>query len=189
MAEVNLLHSIISGLLSGGTSAGGAIFAVFSDLKKRLAKLETQMGAAEDPKTGLFLVVERMDDTVKRLKREIDGWEDEPPSWVHRLSRVRMNSSSSIDQEHLETLIDQRFKTNQSTIKRVESSIDELRDSLAETYIKRAEFEQEGRKRSEELGKIREQLATVNGLLRGVMSALGYLDTPDSPSKPVKIPR
>ena len=65
-----------------------------------------------------------------------------------------------------------------------------MRDSLSETYIKRAEFEAEGRKRSEELGKIREQLATVNGLLRGVMSALGYLDPPANSPKPVpKIPR
>ena len=47
---------------------------------------------------------------------------------------------------------------------------------MLDDYIYRVEYEKDGRQRSEELSSIREQLATVNGLLRGIMAAMGYID-------------
>lgn len=177
MADSTIWETILSGVLSGGASASTAFLAVFRDIKKRLKAIEEKLGKDEEPKTGLFLVVERMDETLKRIRRDIDGWAEDPPEWLVRMvNRVARSSSVNLEHHHeLETLVEQRFKTNAANIRRLEEIIDRLEKSF-EDFISRAEFEHDARERSEELAKIREQLATANGLLRGVMSALGYID-------------
>lgn len=175
--DSSLLQTILSGVLSGGGSAATAFLAVFAGIKKRLKELEDKLGSDEDPKTGLHLVIERMDETLKKLKREIDGWHDDPPEWLVRIvTRAARSSSVNLEHHHeLETLVDQRYKANAAGIRRLEEQLERLEKSL-DDYISKADFERDGRGRSEELAKVREQIATSNGLLRGVMSALGYID-------------
>lgn len=177
MSDGSLIQSIISGVISGGGAAATGFLAVFRDIRKRLKELEEKLGSDEDPKTGLFLVIERMDEVLKKLKRETDGWADDPPEWLIRMvNRVARSSSINLEHHHeLETLVEQRFKTNAANIRRLEEILERVEKSLGD-FVTRAEFERTGRERSEELAKVREQLATANGLLRGVMTALGYID-------------
>lgn len=175
-----LIQTIISGVLSGGASAGTAFAAVFRDIKKRLKSLEEKVGddgADGDPKTGLYLVVERLDEIARKVKKETDSWEEDPPEWMLRLIN-RAARSSSVNLEHygeMERLIEQRFRTNAQNIQRLEEKLDNITKRL-DDYVDRAEYERDARQRSEELSTIREQLATANGLLRGIMTAMGYID-------------
>ena len=92
------------------------------------------------------------------------------------IKRTMMSSSINLDMtSELERIADQRHRTIMSNLNRLEEQIDGLRSSL-QNHIGRGEYERDSRKRSEELSKIREQLAASNGLLRGVMTALGYVD-------------
>ena len=51
-------------------------------------------------------------------------------------------------------------------------------------FISRDEYEEDSRRRAVETAKIRENLASANSFLRGVMSALGYIDPEPKPSLP-----
>lgn len=168
---------IITGVLSGGSAAFGSFAAVFRSIKLRLDALEEKLGSDTRPKTGMFLVVERMDETVQKLKKELDRWPDDPPDWLVRLIKRTMASNSmSLDlTTELERTAEQRYRTIHTHLNHLEERLDTLQTSL-KAYIARGEYERDTRKRSEELSKIRVELATSNGLLRGVMSALGYID-------------
>jgi chromosome segregation ATPase len=176
--STSLIQSLLSGLISGGTTAGTAILAVFRDLKSRLSSLETKVGSDGDVKTGLFLFVDRLDESVRKLKRELESWQDDPPDWLIRMiNRGRSTNSFSLEHHHeLEQLVEARYKNTSVMIRRLEQEIEDMRKRL-DSLVDRAEYERDGRIRNEEVAKFREQLATVNGLLRGVMTALGYLDS------------
>lgn len=178
--NASLIQTILSGVLSGGGSAVTAFAAVFREIRKRLDKLEAQIGkdgAEGEPKTGLFLLVERLDEIARKVKKEVDSWEEDPPEWLLRLIN-RAARSSSVNLEHfgeLERIIDQRFKTNRDNISRLEEKL-EVIERRFDDFISTADYEKDARQRSEELASIREQLATANGLLRGIMTAMGYID-------------
>ncbi len=180
MADATLIQTILSGIVTGGGSAVTAFAAVFRDIKKRLKALEDAVGndaADGDPKTGLFLLVERLDEIARKVKREVDSWEEDPPEWLLRLVN-RAARSSSVNLEHqseLERLIDQRFRANANNITRLDEQLEALQSRLTD-FIGRGEYATDARHRSEELSSIREQLATANGLLRGIMTAMGYID-------------
>jgi chaperonin cofactor prefoldin len=176
----SLIQTIVSGVLSGGGSAVTAFAAVFRDIKKRLKALEERIGndgEDQEPKTGLFLIVERLDDIARKVKKEIDSWEEDPPEWLLRLVN-RAARSSSVNLEHqgeMERMIEGRFRTNRDNIQRLEEKFESLQGRI-EDLIGRGEYEKDARQRSAELSTIREQLATANGLLRGIMTAMGYID-------------
>lgn len=162
------------------------------DLKKRVAELEAKLGHGEEPKTGIFLALWTVEESLKRLKREVESWEDDPPEWAKRLvSRSRSNSSMSLDHlVEVENRIDGKIRTFNERIKTYQDEIDALAGRLRKLesaleddekpdsgkIITRAEYERDSKARAEELLKIRESLASANGLLRGVMAAFGYLD-------------
>lgn len=179
--NTSLIQTIISGLLSGGGSALTAFAAVFRDIKKRLTALETKIGndgTDGEPKTGLFIRVERLNEDLSKLKKDVGAWEDDPPEWLSRLVH-RTVRSTSVNLEHhheLEQLVEKRFRTNRDNIANLEEALD--------NYVGHSEYEKDTRQRSEELSSIREQLATANGMLRGIMSAMGYID----PTKTKKHP-
>lgn len=176
MSDYNVIQ-IITGVLTGGASAATTFAAVFKGIKRRLDALEKQLGSDTRPKTGIHLMVDRLDENLSTLRKEINRWPDDPPDWLLRLIKRTMASNSlSLDLTgEMERTAEQRHRTLQSQMSRLEEQLDDLRNSLKHR-ITREEFERDGRKRAEELSKIREQLATVNGLLRGVMTAMGYID-------------
>jgi hypothetical protein len=179
MSDAPLIQTIVSGIISGGASAGTAFAAVFRDIKKRLNALEEKLGddgSEGDPKTGLFLVVERADEIARKVKKEMDSWEEDPPEWLLRLIN-RAARSSSVNLEHqseLERLVDQRFRTLTANISRLEEQIELSQNA----FVTKADNERDARQRGAELSSLREQLGTVNGLLRGIMAAMGYIDPP-----------
>ena len=180
MVDAAVIQTVLTSVLSGGGTAVTAFTATFRDIKKRLTKVEERVGndgVDGDPKTGLYLVVERLDEIARKVKKQVDSWEEDPPEWLLRLIN-RAARNSSVNLEHtgeLERLIEQKFRTNANTIQRLEEKIQALQSTL-DDYMDRGEYEKDARIRSEELSSIREQLATVNGLLRGIMAAMGYID-------------
>jgi predicted RNase H-like nuclease (RuvC/YqgF family) len=178
--DTTVIQTILSGVLSGGGSALTAFAATFRDIKKRLKSLEEKVGddgADGDPKTGLYLVVERLDEIARKVKKELDSWEEDPPEWLLRLVNRAARASSVNLESHseMERLIEQRFRTNAQNIQRLEEKIESLQGTI-EDYIGRAEYEKDARQRSQDLSAVREQIAASNGLLRGIMTAMGYID-------------
>lgn len=197
MADVSkIIESVVGGLLTGGMSAATTFLTVFKDIKKRVTSLEERLGTA-DPKTGVYLALSFVEDGTKQLRRKVDGWEDDPPDWAKRLlARSRSTSSNDLSgQIAFEERVDRNMKEYRDRLKRVEDDIEakierierevEKRMSAKGTShgVTREEYVKDSQTRAEEVIKIREQLATANGLLRGVMSALGYIDT-DKPKSP-----
>lgn len=187
-----LVESVVSGLLAGGASGASTLWAWGADLKKRLIDVEAKVGQSEDPKTGLFHHVWSVEETLKRFKREVEGWEEDPPDWAKRMtSKVGSKSSQSLEQVvEVERRIDQKIRAFSDKLKDFEEALADakvrlkrMENDLAEDetpdsgkLITRDEYERDSKIKAEELGKIRESLASTNGLLRGVLAAMGYLD-------------
>ena len=185
MADLSkLFESVISGLLTGGMSAFTTFLAVMHDAKKRIGLIEGRIGTPEPP-TGLYLLISETEDLARRVKRQIDDWEDDPPDWAKRLlSRSRATSSSDLSgQLVFEERVDRTLRELRDRLKRLEDDTEERVERVEkkvvdtpDTLVGRDEYLEDSLKRAEEISKIREQLAAVNGLLRGVMSALGYIE-------------
>ncbi len=176
--STSLITSLISGLITGGTSMLTTVMAVFRDLRKRVTILEDRLGKSDmDSKSGLFLEVSQLADALRKLRKEIDSWSDSPPSWANRLRR---SSSASLDLEILqdyENRFEARSKTLLDRVKRIEEALEEHeKKSRVANFITKSEYEEDSRHRAEEIAKIQASLSSANGFLRGVMSALGYLD-------------
>jgi gas vesicle protein len=196
----DLLPEIISGILTGAAGGATSLLGVFRKTKERVAALEEALGKETPVKTGLYLTLSAVEDTVKRMKREMDSWEDDPPKWAERLmSRARTNSSQDLTvQAQYEERIERALRSFNERLSRAEDDLEskirrveaEVARELAEEpngkLLTRDEYIKDSRDRAEEMLRIREQLATVNGLLRGVMSAMNIIDPqpPPSPPKP-----
>jgi hypothetical protein len=199
--HLTLIQTVISGVLTGGSAAGTTFLAVFKDIKKRLTDLETKVGNDKtEPKSGLVLAVETLTEQVRKLRREIDSWHEDAPDWVSRA--VNRGSRSSFNMEtyqDFEQRVDQRLASFARTLKRLEEDLDQrekrLEDEIersspgVKVFITRQEYEDDSRRRASETAKIRENLAAANSFLRGVMSALGYIDPEPQPPKPLVLPR
>ena len=183
-----LIETIISGIVSGGGSAFTAFAAVFHDIKKRLKALEDSIGndgTDDKPKTGLYSVVDRLNENTHKIKREIESWQEDPPEWLLRqVNRAARTSSVNIESHaEMERILEQRFRTISMNIQRLEERI-EVNQKLSNCVIQ-VEYERDNLKRAQEMASFKEQLATVNGLLRGIMVAMGYIDPPaESKSRP-----
>lgn len=194
-----ILTQIITGILTGGAGAATSLLGVFRKTKQRLDKLEEDVGREEPVKSGLRLAVFALEETVKKLKREVDSWEDDPPEWAERLFARRARSASGHDlssSAQYEEAINRQMRSFNERLSRSEDDQEEklrrletnVERRMAEEpdgmLLTREEYLLDSRSRAEEMAKIRESLATVNGLLRGVMAALNFVDTPPDPSDP-----
>lgn len=199
MSEPNeIIPQVIAGILSGGAGAATSLLGVFRKTKERLKKLEEAVGKEEPTKTGLFETVGAIEETVKKIKRELESWEDDPPKWAERLlGRVRQSSSSDLaGQAQFEERIERSLRSFNERLSRAEDDLDtkmrRVEENVARSIseepsgklLTREEYLRDSRMRAEEMLKLREQLATVNGLLRGVMSALGIIDPHTGGSDP-----
>jgi chromosome segregation ATPase len=172
-----LIQSVLSGLLTGGTSMLTTVFVAFKDLRKRVALLEERLGVPTDPRTGLHFEVMQLSDALRKLRREIDSWSEEPPSWVNRIARRSNSATISIEiLQDYETRFEQRCKGILDRTKRVEEALEDHEKRGRTVFITKAEYEEDSLHRAEEVTKIQASLASANGCLRGVMGALGYLD-------------
>jgi len=198
---VPLIQSIVTGLIAGGATAATTVGASWRDFKKRLTALEEKVGnpgSSTEAKTGFFLAIQNLEaslrnplnelgDKVAKLRREVDNWADDPPDWMHRLVRSKTSSQSfnlEIFQE-LEGKFEARVKSLSERTKHLEEALDEhTRRSKRDGYVTIEEYQEDSRKRGEEIAKIRENLSVTNGFLRGVMGAMGYIDHEEPPTVP-----
>jgi len=188
------VESVLSGLLAGGASAATTVLAFAKDIKNRLTTIETKLGSSEEPRTGLFQSVWTTEEGFRRFKRTVESWDEDPPEWAKRLiSRHRSTSTLSVDHLlEIENRIDQKIRTFQDRLKGYEDTLEDIGARVrkhadedrpeAIRMVSRDDYEKDSRAKAEELVKIRESLATANGLLRGVMAAMGYID--DKPKDP-----
>jgi chromosome segregation ATPase len=207
MALSGLIETIVSGAVTGGAGAATTLVAFFRDVRKRVEAIEKAIGSAGssiEPRTGIYLVLEqlgdgltRAEDLAKKVRKEIDGWEDDPPNWaIKLLTRGQRTGSFTNEALHdTEQRIEQRVRGLMDRLQELENTMDQTMRKIRVDYIERAAYEEERRKRDEELRKVKENIHTANGFLRGVMAALGYLEdnqpptVPSDPPPPFKVPR
>jgi len=207
MADMNtLIQTLVSGALTGGAGAATTIIAFFKDARKRIETLEKALGnpgSSIDPRTGIYLVLEQIggnlakaEEFARKLRKEVDGWEDDPPDWAVRLMRSgggRQGSFTNEAYHDLEARMDQRYRQVVDRLQEVENTVDQTMRRLRADYVERSAYEEDRRKREEELRKVKDNLHTANGFLRGVMAALGYLEDSQVPqpsdAPPPIIPR
>ena len=188
------LQEVITGILTGGAGALTSLLGGFRTLQKKLADLEEAVGKTEPNKSGLHLAVYLVEDAMKRLRRDIESWEDQPPRWAERLiARARGGSSNDLTaQLQFEERIAATLRSYNDRLGRVQDEQEALLRRLEaitvpDDCLSRDEYLQDSRQRAEDMIRVREQIATANGLLRGVMSAMGMLD-PERSERP-KPPR
>jgi hypothetical protein len=170
-----LARTIVSGLLSGGATAATTFLTVFRSTKSRLASLEERVGSPIEPRSGLFLAIGNVEDALRRLKRTIDDWDDHPPDWAKRLVN-RSHAATATDLSaliDLEGRIDDRLRKMNARILALESTPAQANALTREEYL------EDSARRAREIGEIREEAAAINGLLRGILVALGT--DPDNP--------
>ncbi len=203
LSEISkLLAPLVSAVLAGGASGASALVALGQDLKKRITELEAKTNEARDDRKAMGERVEQVEDLLRRLRREIENWAEDPPDWAKRmLSRTRTASSMSLDHlMEVETRVDQKILTFNRTVKSYEDQVDDAFERIKqleatiETLAKvelnhkqllsRDEYEKDSLAKAEELNKIRENISTANSLLRGVMAALGYLNEEPTDRRP-----
>jgi hypothetical protein len=114
------------------------------------------------------------------------------------MGRARTNSSNDLTlQRDFEERIERVVRSHnerlsraeddfETKIRRIEEDMSRDLDSAVEPtgkLLTREEYIRDSQQRSEEMQRVREQLATANGLLRGVMATLGIIDPPKLPPK------
>lgn len=190
---IKIVETVVTGVAAGGVSGAGTLLAIFRETKKKVAELETKVGT-EEPSTGMYLSISILEEASKKMRRELESWEDDPPDWAKRLL-ARNRVSSSTDLGHIaevESRVERTLRAYTDRIKRVEDDLDSRIERLkreiepehrSTPYVTRAEYLEDSRERAAELLRIRQELATANGLLRGVMSGLGYLELEKPPRR------
>lgn len=170
MAEnTDIVKAVVSGLVTGGASAATTFLTVFRSMKARVKALEDTLGSP-DPKSGLYLTLAGLEDGLRRLKREIDSWDDQPPDWAKRMfSRLKVNASSDLNTlVDIESRVDARLRSFHERLNNLEKM-----DHSAPTGLTREEYLEDSQTRAAELSELRQEIAAVNGLLKGVLVALG----------------
>lgn len=178
--HASIIQSVISGVLTGGASAATTFLAIFKDLKRRIGDLEATLGSdKKDPKTGIFYTLEILSNDIRRIRREIDSWRDDPPDWIIRAAQRR----SSVTMEHhseIEERVEARLRAFNQTLKRIEEEVSHRDAALGRPtknqFVTREEYEADSRARAEEISRIRANVSSANSFLRGVMADLGYID-------------
>jgi hypothetical protein len=182
---MKIVEGIASGLLTGGASSLATVLATFRDIRNRISIVEERLGAPAvnntSPGSGLFYRLDLLDSALAKLQKEIGSWEDDPPGWITRLiTRAGRGASVNMEvQQEFEERILSRLRSFQERMDRWD---DRARDSWTDDkFVSRQEYEADMKRRAEEFVQMRENLATANGLLRGVMTAMGVIDKPEEP--------
>lgn len=177
----HLLENVVSGVLTGGATAVTAIVSFFRDTKKRVTDLEAR-GNAWDNRlnllTGKFSPLEvgpGIVQQVSQLKIDFDDWK----SWLmqnYTAGLPPMRASMPTPRQSFVVNLDQ-IENEDYRLTKIERTLKELRDRLDEMESsvhdqEKALRESDG-ERSDQIHKIREEIASVNGVMRGLATAMG----------------
>lgn len=179
-----LIEGIVSGVLTGGASAATTVLTLFRDLRKRTASIEEKLGSAIDPKTGLHLSIANVEDSYRKLRKQIDSWDEEPPTWAVRLMNRRV-ASTSFSMEHIsevEQRLENKLRLLDGRLDTLETDLNKHRrehNDLDTEFVTVESYDADSRKRAAEMAEMQRNLASSNGFLRGVMASLGHLDSDD----------
>ncbi len=195
----HIVQTVVSGVVSGGAGAATTLVAFFKEQRSKIEKLEKIVGSAGssvEPRTGLHLLTAQLDDRVeayqeasKKFRREVEGWQDNPPDWLVRLLNRR--TTTSVDADDLEDYharTDQRIRLAIERMKRLEEAFEVISSQvsgLPEKFERQGDsrfvdvetYTQDSKERAEEIRRIQENLQSANSFLRGVMATLGYVDS------------
>ncbi len=176
MATQTLVETILSGVLTGGATAASTIYGFFRSTKERLDKLESALGKSE-PRSGFFLAIQALNEGLGKIQTHMEDMNLR----VKRLEEwgtvgvirtpMPFDPHAQGDSEARWRDIQRRMGDLEDNVKRLERRVDGWNTDIAKV----------DERRSQELGRVREEMASVNGLLRGLMAALDYEDRPGPP--------
>lgn len=197
MADLTkVIESIAAALLTGGASTLATMFATFRDVRKRLADLDARVntlstvvgtqGNLMSESTGIFECLCTLHTQIERLRKEIASWEDNPPTWavklVQRAERTSMISAEG--QQDFEDRLTGRIRAFQDRLDRIEDNYKYAHGQYDEKFVDVFNYEEDSKARAKELTQLRETIASMNGLLRGIMAAMNIVDCDPSDRKP-----
>ena len=166
----DLARAITSGLITGGSAALTTFLTIFRGVRKQVKDIEDKLGSSTDPKTGLHLTVATLEDSLRRFKRDVDDWDDHPPDWAKRLvQRAKVNSADDLSAVvDIGNRVDTRLRSFQERLAILETASTHTPNSIS-----REEYLEDAKRRVQEVSEIREEMAAINGLLKGILIALG----------------
>ena len=180
MDAKSLTENIVTALLTGGGAAATTMLGGWREIKGKIKALEDKVGSDEDPRTGaprtgLFLTVYQVREQARATRIMLDGWAEDPPQWMLRIARNRSTSATGLGEI---LAIEERMNESLGAVRNRQAKIEAALQDNSDV-ITREEYERDSRSRADELNKLQRQMAESNSLLRGVMAALGYLDSKD----------
>jgi hypothetical protein len=180
MDAKSLTENIVTALLTGSGAAATTMLGGWRDIKGKIKALEDKVGEDEDmrtgaPRTGLFLTVYQIREQVRATRTMLDGWAEDPPPWMLRIARGRPTSVTGLGEL---LAIEERMNESLGAVRNRQAKIEAAIQDNSD-LVSREEYERDSRARADELNKLQRQMAESNSLLRGVMAALGYIDSKD----------
>lgn len=170
----SFLENFLTAALSGGGSAATAIIAFFRDIKGRLTKIEDKIGSLEG-RSGLIYAVNQLELGITALRSDLNGLSQHPPEWLVALvQRIARRSPVFGDPVDFADFDVQTVKSLARRLKDLEEKQEDLARKVAKC-VSEEDFDDADRARAEDIATIRTTIAEVNGLLKGLQSALGLI--------------
>jgi hypothetical protein len=167
----HLVENVVTAVISGGGTAISTIVAFFQGVKKKVEDLEKKVGSV-DGRHGLVFQVHAIEQSIAQMRQEIAGWVNHPPEWLLQVARTRRPSSL----HGLEDIsgYDERIRWMEGKIKDFEDTLERM-DRKIKGMVAEEDFEAADRQRAEDIATVRTMVAEVNGLLKGLQTALGMV--------------
>lgn len=174
MADHSLIETIVSGVLTGGTAASGAVLGIFRETRRRIENLEAKVGSTEDKKGVLHAVqllsetLHKFEESLRTLRNDLNYLYENPPEWAQALRRRGSSINLEVQAEFEQKVNGQvrdlykKFEDVSADLSKLTRKIGTLEETIRENDSGRAR----------ELSTIRESIAAINGLLRGLQSIL-----------------
>lgn len=162
----NLVGSLLTAVLSGGTTAFSTVYGLFKDMRRKVEDLEKKVGSFES-KSGIAYSVTQLESEIRDLKK---GHQEETTD-ARRKRPSFLNLEEMIEAENAGPLLVQKLRMLEAKVREVEENNQRL-----ELKLKRAithdEFEQADRQRAKEISEVHSMVSEVKGLLQGVHMVL-----------------
>ena len=185
----HLIQTLLGGVLSGGATAGTTVLTYLKDQRTRLEALEGVIGtpgSSVKPKTGIFVLFDqhdqnltRLQESLRKLKTEVDGWSEDPPAWVFRAVNRRSTLPDPDDIGLKVQRLGARLEDLQDQLNKLGGQL----KTLSSDYVDRNTYEDDTQERATQIRRIEADLARATGFLEGVMTTLDYKSKTIPPGK------